>query len=87
MLPPSGCWFCGGTGGCHGGAGRRPPDGGNHEQLEHVAKIAELPNVQLQILSFEARTYPSVRGKSCTTFRVEAPGNAGSFEFGSTSTS
>ncbi|MGW1681180.1 helix-turn-helix domain-containing protein [Saccharopolyspora sp. NPDC002376] len=51
------------------------------EQLEHVAKIAELPNVQLQILPFDARTYPSGRGQSFTAFRVEAPGNAGPLEF------
>lgn len=51
------------------------------EQLEHVVKLAELPNVQLQVLPFDARTCPSGRGQSFTTFRVEAPGTAGPLEF------
>ncbi|MBB5153136.1 helix-turn-helix domain-containing protein [Saccharopolyspora phatthalungensis] len=51
------------------------------EQLEHVAKISELPNVQLQVLPFDARIHAAARSQSFMTFRIEAPGNSGPLEF------
>ncbi|WP_190818037.1 helix-turn-helix domain-containing protein [Saccharopolyspora pogona] len=51
------------------------------EQLDHVAKISDLSNVQLQVLPFGARIHPAVRGQSFMAFRIEAPGNSGPLEF------
>lgn len=50
------------------------------DQIRHVINIAELPNVQLQILPFEARM-PVAPVYNFTTYRVPSPGKAGPLEF------
>ncbi|MGP4020993.1 helix-turn-helix domain-containing protein [Saccharopolyspora sp. 5N708] len=49
-------------------------------QLEHLADVAALPNVQLQVLPFDART-PAQVNFNFTTYRVDSPGNSGPLEF------
>jgi transcriptional regulator with XRE-family HTH domain len=51
------------------------------EQLRHVAEVAELPNVQLQILPFRARTYPPGCLFPFTMFRIPSPGKSGPLEY------
>jgi transcriptional regulator with XRE-family HTH domain len=51
------------------------------EQLRHVAEIAELPNVHLQVLPFKARTYPPGCMYPFTMFRIPSPGKSGPLEY------
>ncbi|MEU5852774.1 helix-turn-helix domain-containing protein [Saccharopolyspora shandongensis] len=57
---------------------------GNEEimrgQLEHLAEVATLPNVQLQVLPFTART-PAQVNFNFTMFRIDSPGTSGPLEF------
>lgn len=50
------------------------------DQLRHVAEIAELPNVHLQVLPFRARTYPPGCMYPFTMFRIPSPGKSGPLE-------
>lgn len=49
-------------------------------QLEHLTELAALPNVQLQVLPFDART-PAQVNFNFTTYRVDSSGNSGPLEF------
>jgi transcriptional regulator with XRE-family HTH domain len=49
-------------------------------QLEHLAEVAALPNVQLQILPFTASTPAQVKF-NFIMFRIDSPGNSGPLEF------
>jgi uncharacterized protein DUF5753/helix-turn-helix protein len=49
-------------------------------QLLHMAEIATLPNVQLQVLLFSASTVPRVT-YDFNLFRVPSPGRAGPLDF------
>lgn len=51
------------------------------EQLRHVAEIAALPNVHLQVLPFKARTYPPGCVYPFTMFRIPSPGKSGPLEY------
>jgi transcriptional regulator with XRE-family HTH domain len=51
------------------------------EQLRHVAEVAELPNVHLQVLPFRARTYPPGCMYPFTMFRIPSPGKSGPLEY------
>jgi transcriptional regulator with XRE-family HTH domain len=51
-----------------------------HEQLLHLAKLAQQRNLQLQVLPFRARTAPRA-SFDFQLFRVPSPGNAGPLEF------
>ncbi|MGQ0841566.1 helix-turn-helix domain-containing protein [Actinokineospora sp.] len=51
------------------------------DQLRHVASIAELPNVHLQVLPFRARTYPPGCMYPFTMFRIPSPGKSGPLEY------
>ncbi|MCI2423467.1 helix-turn-helix domain-containing protein [Saccharopolyspora sp. K220] len=50
------------------------------DQITHLIKCAELPNVQMQVIPFEART-PVAPVYNFTTYRVPSPGQAGPLEF------
>lgn len=53
---------------------------GDHEvmraQLDHLVTVAQLPNVQLQVLPYTTRTYPGAASFSFTLLDVGAPGIA-----------
>ncbi|MGQ0840577.1 helix-turn-helix domain-containing protein [Actinokineospora sp.] len=51
------------------------------EQLAHIARVAELPNVQIQVLPFRARTQPGEVASPFTSFRIPSPGKSGPLEF------
>lgn len=51
------------------------------DQLRHVAEVAELPNVHLQVLPFKARTYPPGCLYPFTMFRIPSPGKSGPLEY------
>lgn len=50
-------------------------------QIRHAAEVAELPNVQLQVLPFRARTYPPGCMQPFTMFRIPSPGKAAPLEY------
>jgi transcriptional regulator with XRE-family HTH domain len=50
------------------------------EQLQYLAKLANLKNVHLQVLTFRAATHPGEAASSFTTFRIPAP-KSGPLEF------
>jgi transcriptional regulator with XRE-family HTH domain len=50
------------------------------EQLQHLAKLATLNNVHIQVLTFRAATHPGEAASSFTTFRIPAP-KSGPLEF------
>ena len=50
------------------------------EQLEHLAEVALLPNVQLQILPFDAPSFGALMF-GFTLVRIPAPGAAGPLDF------
>ncbi|MGH3811771.1 MAG: DUF5753 domain-containing protein [Pseudonocardiaceae bacterium] len=50
------------------------------EQLEHLAQMALLPNVQLQVLPFHAPSYGAALF-GFTLVRIPAPGSAGPLDF------
>jgi transcriptional regulator with XRE-family HTH domain len=50
-------------------------------QLLHVAKLADLPNVHLQVLPFKARSYPPGCMYPFTIFRIPSPGKSGPLEY------
>jgi transcriptional regulator with XRE-family HTH domain len=51
------------------------------DQLRHVADIATLPNVHLQVLLFRARTFPSGSSMPFQMFRIPSPGKSGPLEY------
>jgi len=51
------------------------------EQLGHLARLAKLPAVHIQVLPFRARTQPGEVASSFTMFRIESPGKSGPLEF------
>ncbi|MFL6122728.1 helix-turn-helix domain-containing protein [Actinophytocola sp.] len=51
------------------------------DQLRHVADVAALPNVHLQVLPFKARTFPSGCPMPFTMFRIPSPGKSAPLEY------
>ena len=51
------------------------------DQLRHVADVAALPNVHLQVLPFKASTFPSGCPMPFTMFRIPSPGKSAPLEY------
>jgi transcriptional regulator with XRE-family HTH domain len=51
------------------------------DQLRHIAEVAMLPNVHLQILPFRARTFLACCAMPFQMFRIPSPGKSGPLEY------
>jgi transcriptional regulator with XRE-family HTH domain len=50
-------------------------------QLDYLIEVAQLPNVQLQILPFNTKTYPGAASMSFALLTIAAPGIASPLDF------